>query len=181
MSLAKLMVPIGHPVIDDQGRITRVWEQFFRTLAGGVDSSLVGVMYKTTYDPTASGSVVDSNKLQGHPGSYYLSLGNSSGSLDASRLAFNPVSATSAYEALPGDEVRADATSAAFSVFLPPAADSTGTLVIVTKVDASANAVTVTANGAETINGSASYSLATQWASGIFSCNGTSWVVAAKY
>src|SRR4051794_24480987 len=43
-----------------------------------------------------------------------------------------------------------DATSAAFAATLPPAATVTGRVYSFKKIDASANAVTVTANGAET-------------------------------
>src|SRR4051812_49353654 len=47
-----------------------------------------------------------------------------------------------------------DATAAAFAATLPPAASVAGRVYWFKKVDASANAVTVTANGAETIDGS---------------------------
>lgn len=68
-----------------------------------------------------------------------------------------------------------DATSAAFAATLPPAASVTGRVYFFKKIDSTANAVTVTANGAETIDGSNTSALSSQWAKvGIIS-NGTSW------
>lgn len=68
--------------------------------------------------------------------------------------------------------VRADATSGAMTVTLPLATSSEGRQVLICKVDASANAVTVDGNGSETIQGSASISLASQWDKALLICNG---------
>jgi hypothetical protein len=43
------------------------------------------------------------------------------------------------------------------------------------KIDSSGNAVTVTGNGAETIDGSNTVALSTQWAKVMIVSNGTSW------
>lgn len=47
-------------------------------------------------------------------------------------------------------------------VNLPPAYGN-GRLITVKKIDATANTVTITPNGAETIDGAATYVLAAQW------------------
>ena len=59
--------------------------------------------------------------------------------------------------------VRGDATAAAFAVTLPAALNMQGRQIAVKKIDASGNAVTVTAAGSDTIDGSATSSLAAQW------------------
>jgi len=59
--------------------------------------------------------------------------------------------------------VRANATSGAFTVTLPSASLNIGRKIIIKKIDASANAVTVGIMGSDTIEGSTSVSLAAQW------------------
>jgi hypothetical protein len=72
-----------------------------------------------------------------------------------------------------------DATTAAFAATLPPAATVPGRVYTFRKTDASANAVTVTANGAETIDGTNTKVLSTQYAKTTIVSNGTSWEVIA--
>lgn len=59
--------------------------------------------------------------------------------------------------------IRMDATGGARTVTLPPALNREGRQILVTKTDASANAVTVAAAGSDTIEGAASVALAAQW------------------
>ena len=76
----------------------------------------------------------------------------------------NVVSKSAAHTVADGDDmVICDATSAAFTVTLPSVASFAGKQVIIKKVDASANAVTVDANGSETIDGATTQSLAAQY------------------
>jgi hypothetical protein len=71
-----------------------------------------------------------------------------------------------------------DATSGAFDVDLPTAASSTGLVLIIKKVDASGNAVSIDPNGTELIDGtSTSLAISTQWATRTIQSNGTSWFV----
>lgn len=58
---------------------------------------------------------------------------------------------------------RADATNGAFTVSLPDAAVHLGKRVLIKKVDSSANAVTVSRTGSDTIEGSNTVSLSAQW------------------
>lgn len=75
-----------------------------------------------------------------------------------------------------GDMVlRVDATAGAIVVALPPAASVKGLTLVVKKVDASANAVAVDADGAETIDGASSASTTTQYDVFRLLSNGTSW------
>jgi hypothetical protein len=79
------------------------------------------------------------------------------------QLSYPAVAVTGAYTASTFDEsVQADASSGTFTVTLPTAAGRCRRL-LVTKTDSSGNAVTVAAAGSETVNGSASASLAAQW------------------
>lgn len=61
--------------------------------------------------------------------------------------------------------ILADATAGAYTVTLPALADARDQVFVLKKVDASANAVTLDANGAETIDGAATQVINTQWAS----------------
>ena len=73
--------------------------------------------------------------------------------------------------------VQANATGGAFTVTLPTAATSTNLRYTVKKIDSSANAVTIQGNGAETIDGSNTQTLAAQWQALTMVSNGTSWIV----
>lgn len=56
-----------------------------------------------------------------------------------------------------------DATSAAFTVTLKPAAEAKCKLIVIKKTDASANAITIDGDGAETIDGVTTDSLSSQY------------------
>lgn len=68
-----------------------------------------------------------------------------------------------------------DASGGAITITLPPAATAEGLLVRVKKVDASANAVTVDGDGAETIDDMASIDLAAQYTAVALVSDGTEW------
>lgn len=68
-----------------------------------------------------------------------------------------------AYNAAEETVIPCDATTAAFAVNLPTAVGIRGRVYIIKKVDVTANAVTVTPNGAETIDGAATVVLNAQW------------------
>ena len=70
-----------------------------------------------------------------------------------------------------------DATAGAVTVTVPAAADYTDRQWIVKKIDASANAVTLDATGANTIDGAGTLILASQWDSAHIASNGTAWFV----
>lgn len=85
-------------------------------------------------------------------------------------------SKSAAYTALGESQlILGDASGAAFDVDLPPAASAEGFSVRVKKVDASANAVTVVPDGAETIDGAGSYTLSSQYDVVTVVSDGTSW------
>lgn len=73
--------------------------------------------------------------------------------------------------------VTADATSAAITLTLPTIATSLGRHLVIKKTDASGNAVTVDANGAETIDGAANFALAAQYDSVTLIAGATEWHV----
>ena len=84
---------------------------------------------------------------------------------------------TSAYTASPGDFVEADPTAAGFVVTLPLAASCIGQRVIVKNVSGSVNTITVTASGADLIDGLATYALAGARTSADYVSDGTKWMV----
>jgi hypothetical protein len=98
--------------------------------------------------------------------------------VDGANSFATPRNVTAAYLAVLADGfIRADATAGAFSVTLPPAAQVPGKRYTIKKVDATANAVTVDANGAELIDGALTKVLAAAYASVTIQSNGVSWDV----
>ena len=82
---------------------------------------------------------------------------------------------SAAYTALPEDTViEGDATSAGFTVTLP-ALDDAYRDVLVAKIDASGNAVTVDGDGAETINGATTLALSSQYDRALLRPGPTGW------
>lgn len=77
------------------------------------------------------------------------------------------------------DVLLCDATGGAITVTLPVAAQRIKTPLWVKKIDATANAVTIAASGAETIDGAASVSFAVQYQSYTIVSDGVSkwWIV----
>lgn len=95
------------------------------------------------------------------------------------------VAKTGAYTTVAGDEgdvILCDASGGAFTVTLLAAATAgDGSSIIIKKTDSSANAVTVDGNGSETIDGSTTYSLATEDQSVYLVCDGSNWHILATY
>lgn len=72
--------------------------------------------------------------------------------------------------------VKADATGGVFNVTLPDSTHIAGFTVIVKRMNSGANAVTVNTTSAQTIDGAASVSLASQYASVRVQSDGTNWM-----
>ena len=73
--------------------------------------------------------------------------------------------------------VLCDATSAGFTVALPAAATSSGRMLVIKKIDASANVVVIDANASETIDGALTVSIAARYNSFTLHCDGSAWYV----
>jgi hypothetical protein len=73
--------------------------------------------------------------------------------------------------------VLVDATAGNVVLDLPVASTNKGALVVVKKLDASANTVTLEANGAETIDGAANKVISTQYDKFTVVCDGVEWWV----
>jgi hypothetical protein len=87
-------------------------------------------------------------------------------------------SKTGAYTATSSDDlIPCSASGGAFTVTLPAAASNTGMVVTIKKTDSSSNAVTVDANGAETIDGATTVALSSQYEAITLACDGTGWHV----
>lgn len=114
-------------------------------------------------------------------GSVTLAPASGVGTVDLSVSAtadspFKPTgSKTANYNAALSDVVLCNAVAGGFNVTLP--APTANRIVTVKKTDASANAVTVLPNAAETIDGAASFVLNAQWESITLVSNGVNWFV----
>ena len=88
---------------------------------------------------------------------------------------------TAAYRAQGTDyTIRVDASAGAVTVSLPEAAALRGKVLVVKKVDSSANAVTIDPAGSETIDGASTVSISTQYHSYVIQSSGSSWDVLAR-
>lgn len=84
---------------------------------------------------------------------------------------------TAAYTLTATDSViAADATGGAFTLTLPTAVGITGREYKIMRTNSGANAVTIDGNGAETINGAATYSLSAQWQGVTLVSTGAAWL-----
>lgn len=91
-------------------------------------------------------------------------------------IAPSSVSVTAAYTVPVGvDLVLVDATSAGVTVTLPAASGATKRRITVKKVDASGNAVTIDGSGTETIDGTTTHAMSTQYESATVQSDGTQW------
>jgi len=68
-----------------------------------------------------------------------------------------------------------DASSASITVNLPLAADSNGIVYYIKKIDSSSNTVSIDGNGSETIDGSTSQIITSQYDCATVVCDGTEW------
>jgi len=73
--------------------------------------------------------------------------------------------------------VLADATVGAITITLPTAVGISGSLYMIKKIDSSANAVTVDANGSQTIDGILTEVLQRQWDKVSVQSNGANWLI----
>jgi len=82
----------------------------------------------------------------------------------------------SPYTVLASDcTILADATAGAITVNLPAAANNTGRVITVKKIDSSANEVTIDPNGAETLDGATTQSIGVQYTAYTMQCDGSNW------
>ena len=70
-----------------------------------------------------------------------------------------------------------DCTGGAIEITLPSASAIVGKIYDIKKIDSSANAVTITQAGADTIDGAANASLTIQWEDLSFISDGTDWFI----
>lgn len=95
---------------------------------------------------------------------------------DAAPSVMPSTTITAAYTITTADgRIRADASSAAFTVTMPTAASATGQIFVIKKIDSSINAITIDGSGAETIDGALTRTLTSQYDSLRIASFGTGW------
>ena len=75
------------------------------------------------------------------------------------------------------DMFKVDTTGGNVTVTLPAAQLHSGRVINIKRMDASANTLTVDGNAAETIDGSATLLIPTQYESFTLLCDGTGWII----
>lgn len=78
-----------------------------------------------------------------------------------------------------GAFILGDATGGAITLTLPLAGQFKGRTFVISKLDGSANAVTIDGNGSETINGATTYVLNNQYDSVTIRSTGSEWLITA--
>ncbi len=97
-------------------------------------------------------------------------------SIDDVGTLFNIASKTAAYTATTADTVLlCDASSGAFTLTLPAASGNAGLYYLIKKIDSSANAITIDANGSETIDGATTYVSEMEDQAVLIVCDGSNW------
>jgi hypothetical protein len=151
-------------------------EPWYFRASKGRGTAATGGIYFQTWNAAASGSTLQS------VANTELTILRDSFQVDA-KAKFNQsvslpyVAKTSTYVITTSDHT-IDCTSGTFTTTLPTAASMTG--VVYTIKNSGAGAITVACNGAETIDGAATYPLATQYKYVTVQSNGTNWIVTAN-
>lgn len=85
---------------------------------------------------------------------------------------------SAAYTVLEDDDwIKADAAGGAFEIAMPDATLNPNRRLTVTRINAGANQPVLRGFGAQTINGSATAALASQWASAVLGSDGDNWII----
>lgn len=100
-----------------------------------------------------------------------------------SRSVYSKSAKTTTYSATGNDDViSVDASGGSWTLSLPAAASNTGKILTIVRTDQTlANAVTIDGNASETINGSTTRKLATQYESYTIQCDGSNWIILQHY
>lgn len=143
------------------------------------ESGAIGVTGGDAYvhDGTAARKMVDAADKDVASGVVGLNVSQQISAASTKFTGSNPTGATTLI-ASSNTWHKADATTAPFALTLPAASTCSGKIFIIKKSDASANAVTVTRAGADTIDGATTYALSTQYQSVTLISDGSAlWMV----
>jgi hypothetical protein len=135
--------------------------------------SLSGLVYS---DTAAAASTIVERDTNGDISAVTQRASSAGGFVNLGGDTGHYLSKTTAYTMLTTDlYVKADATSAPFTLTLPSASTSTGQTYIVVRTNSGANAITIDGAGAETINGATTLVLGLQYQTAILTCDGSNW------
>lgn len=122
-------------------------------------------------------------EVQDANGNVLVSI-DKNGTLKASntKTAITTTDKTSDYTLTDSDSiVTADSSGGAVTLTLPTAVGRTGQQFTLKKVDSSGTAVTVGTTSGQTVDGSTSYNLSSQWSTVIVVSNGSNWLIVGKF
>jgi len=88
------------------------------------------------------------------------------------------ITKTATYTATAEDEIiLCDATAGIMTINLPTAVGIAGVQYTIKKIDSGGNAITIDPNGAQTIEGSSTKTLSSQWSYYTIVSDGTNWII----
>lgn len=147
------------------------------TVSGGDIANMVSVGFTGGWYIFASGTT-----LRFYNGGDFATLSPSGGwatsitTTDALYKAIRTITASGSV-ATTDSTILCDASSGALTLNLPGASAANKRVLHIKKVDASGNAVTIDANGSETIDGAMTTALSAQWESVTLQSDGSAWFI----
>ena len=152
---ATLVLSTQYSYYEIQSDGTASWKIISQSASGGANSLGSYIVVSSTNAPTNYRTLTGGKNV-------FTTDGGAAGAFTLETEAFTSISSVTTLTATSNTNQTCDATSAAFAVTLPAASNSPKKFTIV-KTDSSANAVTVTAAGSDTIDGAATYVLTLQY------------------
>jgi hypothetical protein len=137
-----------------------------RFTSGTLSTGALTVAYTTASTSITTGGLISAGGIGAAKCSYLANIGVG-------------LSTKTANYTLTADDgtVRADATSATFTVTLPTAVGCSGRRHTITRIDGSGNLVTIATTSSQTMNGLAGYVLSVQYESITVQSNGANWEI----
>lgn len=194
--MAAVINPPNTPIIDGSGRVTPEWYRFFASLNREVQSNTTVVIDQTIFGDGTTPIIADETSavvdeaFSLAPSPQWLDIDDylppvpiepdpvdlSPYALIGSSSYLNVRTVTATASPAASDYLLlVDATAGAVTINLPAAASNAKRVLIIKKTDGSANAVTLDGNAAETIDGSATKVISTQYQSFTIQCDGSAW------
>lgn len=164
--------PAGSRIVDDKGNMDPVFRLALQAALDQIVGAVNGVAEAQAAAATATAAAATAQTAAEDAQAAADTVAATVAALDIPPSDTRTITASGSVLASDAT-ILVDATGGAVTVALLPAID--GTPVLIRKIDASANAVTIAATGGETVNGGPSVSMNTQYEQKTAASDGTNW------